>query len=169
SGKAGQAIVKVSPRSASSASATGPILPASVESKVEQYLKKYWRAPAARSRSSAARDSATASAPGTVRDFSATTTASASNKGAPAAGTPITCTVRMPWRTSVLARSVAPVRSSAMQPRSSATAGLLPRRRQSGDRVGAELHAAGAAQLLAGLLEPGRIGRRRLEAVLVQQ
>src|SRR6185312_956909 len=169
SGKAGQAIVKVSPRSASRASATGPMLPRSVESKVEQYLKKYWRAPAACSRSSAARDIATASAAGTVRDFNATTMASAAGSGSPTGGTPITCTVRMPWRTSVLARSVAPVRSSAMQPRSSATAGLLPRRRQAGDRVGAELHAAGAAQLLAGLLEPGRIGGRRLEAVLIQQ
>src|SRR5580765_2372099 len=129
------------------------MLPASVESKVEQYLKKYWRAPAARSRSSAARDIDTASAAGIVRDFSATTMASASGKGSVAAGTPITCTVRMPWRTRVLARSVAPVRSSAMQPRSSATVGLLPRRREPGHGVGPELHAAGAAQLLAGFFE----------------
>src|SRR5215510_5445018 len=169
SGKAGQAIVKVSSRSASRASATGPMLPASVESKVEQYLKKYCRAPAAFSRSSAARDIATAAAAGMVRDFSATTIASASGSGSPGAGTPITCTVRMPWRTSVLARSVAPVRSSAMQPRSSATAGLLPRRRQPGHRVGAELQAACAAHLLARLLQPGGIGGRELEAVLVQQ
>src|SRR5262249_30084428 len=158
SGKAGQAMVKVSPRSASRASATGPMLPASVESKVEQYLKKYWRAPAARSRASAARDIATASAAGMVRDFSATTIASAS-------GTPISCTVRMPWRTRVLARSVAPVRSSAMQPRRSATATLLPRRRQPGHGVGTELHGAGASHLLTRLLEPGGIGGRGLEAV----
>src|SRR6185437_7571065 len=33
--------------------------------------------------------------------------------------TPMSCTVRMPWRTSVLARSVAPVKSSAIAPSSS--------------------------------------------------
>jgi hypothetical protein len=48
-----------------------------------------------------------------VRDFSATTMASASTADA---GTPMVCTVRMPLRTSVLARSVAPVKSSAIQP-----------------------------------------------------
>ena len=41
------------PRDSSSASATGPMLPAGVESKVEQYLKKICRAPAARSQWSA--------------------------------------------------------------------------------------------------------------------
>ena len=35
---------------------------------------------------------------------------------APAAGTPMVCTTRMPARTRLLARSVAPVKSSAMQP-----------------------------------------------------
>ncbi len=39
SGKAGQAIAKSLPSASSSASATGPMLPAAVESKVEQYLK----------------------------------------------------------------------------------------------------------------------------------
>ena len=33
-------------------------------------------------------------------------------------GSPIICTVRIPWRLSVFARSVAPVKSSAMQPSS---------------------------------------------------
>ena len=51
-----------------------------------------------------------------VRDLSATTTAWASPGSIPAPGTPISCTVAMPWRTSMLARSVAPVKSSAMQP-----------------------------------------------------
>ena len=101
------------------ASATGPILPASVELKVEQYLKKILpRAGLLAASRQAASDCATASAAGIVRDFSATTMASASGSGSPVAGTPITCTVRMPPRTSVLARSVAPVRSSAMQPSS---------------------------------------------------
>src|SRR4051794_19322566 len=52
-----------------------------------------------------------------VRDLSATTTASASGTGSPAAGTPISWTVRMPLRTIVLARSVAPVKSSATEPK----------------------------------------------------
>ncbi len=52
-----------------------------------------------------------------VRDFSATMIASASSC-VPASGTPIVCTVRMPLLTSMLARSVAPVKSSAMQPSS---------------------------------------------------
>jgi hypothetical protein len=53
-----------------------------------------------------------------VRDLSATTTASASIVAAASSpGTPIVCTARMPARTRLLARSVAPVKSSAMQPR----------------------------------------------------
>ena len=39
SGNAGQAIVKSVPSASIKASATGPMLPAGVESKVEQYLK----------------------------------------------------------------------------------------------------------------------------------
>ncbi len=117
-GKAGQAMEKSSPSASSSASATGPILPSSVESKVEQYLKKICRAPFPRSHSSAISDWSTASPAGMVRDFSATTTASASGTGWSASGTPITWIVRMPLATSVLARSVAPVWSSAMQPSS---------------------------------------------------
>ena len=38
-GKAGQAMVKFVPSAAIRASATGPMLPFGVESKVEQYLK----------------------------------------------------------------------------------------------------------------------------------
>ena len=38
-GNAGQAMVKGDASASSSASATGPMLPAAVESKVEQYLK----------------------------------------------------------------------------------------------------------------------------------
>ena len=92
------------------------MLPSSVLSKVEQYLKNTCRHPAACSQASAARLSPTACFAGTVRDFSATTTASTSGAGSCAAGTPINCTVRMPPRTRVEARSVAPVKSSAMQP-----------------------------------------------------
>ncbi len=93
-GKAGQASAKPHRSASTSASATGPILPASVLSKVEQYLKKNCRHPAACSQRSAARLSRTASPAGTVRDFSATTTASASGGGP--SGTPISCTVRIP-------------------------------------------------------------------------
>ena len=71
------------------------MLPRLVESKVEQYLKKIWRAPPSLSHASAARDSRTALAGGTVRDLSAITIASASGTGAPVSGTPITWTVRM--------------------------------------------------------------------------
>src|SRR3954469_24067455 len=51
-----------------------------------------------------------------VRDLRATTTASTASRSG-ALGTPIACTTRMPERTRLLARSVAPVKSSAMQPR----------------------------------------------------
>src|SRR5208282_4534493 len=91
------------------------MLPASVESKVEQYLKKYCLAPVAASHVSAASDCATASSAAMARVLSATTIASTPS-GTRRVGTPIICTVRMPWRTSVFARSVAPVRSSAIAP-----------------------------------------------------
>ena len=116
SGNAGQAMASLAPSASSRASATGPILPSSVESKVEQYLKKNRRAPARRSQDSAASDWSTASPAGIVRDLSATTIASASGTAKSAGGTPTACTVRIPSRTSVLHRSVAPVRSSAMAP-----------------------------------------------------
>ena len=111
-------MVKRSSSATSNASATGPMLPASVESKVEQYLKKYCFVPPRFSHSSASSDSLIASAAGMERDFSATMTASVSGTGPPGRGTPSTTTVDMPSRTSVLARSVAPVKSSAMQPSS---------------------------------------------------
>ena len=53
---------------------------------------------------------------GMVRLFSATTIASTSSSAIVASGTPIVCTVRRPLRTRLFARSVAPVKSSAMQP-----------------------------------------------------
>jgi hypothetical protein len=63
----------------------------------------------------ASSDCAMASAAGMVRDLSATTTASTSAASGEV-GTPMVCTTRMPERTRLLARSVAPVKSSAMQP-----------------------------------------------------
>ncbi len=117
-GKAGQAMAKSASSASNRASATGPMLPMSVESKVEQYLKKICRVPRPLSQARAASDSVTASCTGQVRDFKATTTASASPRSFRLApeGTPLTCTVRMPFLTRVLARSVAPVKSSAMHP-----------------------------------------------------
>ena len=125
------ASAKPQPSAWISASATGPMLPSSVLSKVEQYLKKNCRHPARRSQASAARLCCTASRTGAVRDFSATTTASASSGTAVSDGTPMSCTVRMPPRTSIEQRSVAPVKSSAMAPSSmvvsSNIAGMLAR------------------------------------------
>src|SRR3989344_1393288 len=116
-GKAGQARVKSLSSDSSKASLTGPMLPSAVESNVEQYLKKICSQPRSRSQRSASSDASTASAAGTVRDFRAMTIASASRCSATSApGMPMLCTVRMPPRTSMLARSVAPVKSSAMQP-----------------------------------------------------
>ncbi len=94
------------------------MLPASVESKVEQYLNRICRQPCARSQASAASDCATASSAGMLRDFSATTSASDCGSAASTlSGTPTVCSVRMPPRVSMFATSVAPVKSSAMQPR----------------------------------------------------
>src|SRR5207247_1896826 len=80
----------------------------------------------------ASSDCATASATGMVRDLSATTTASASASGsagsAGSAGVLMVCTTRMPARTRLLARSVAPVKSSAMQPSLIAMSAHLPGR-----------------------------------------
>src|SRR5947208_2905058 len=95
-GKAGHAIAKDSLSASSNASATGPILPASVESNVEQYLKKNWTVPESRSQVSAASDIATASADGIERDLSAMTTASARGNLKSCAGTPSNTTVDMP-------------------------------------------------------------------------
>ena len=87
-------------------------------------MKKNCRVSALTSHLSAARDCATASAAAAVQVLSATTTAS-TESGTGRVGTPISCTVRMPWRTSVFARSVAPVRSSAIAPSSSVMFRLL--------------------------------------------
>jgi len=91
-------------------------LPSSVESNVEQYLKKKCSAPAFLSASAAASDWATASVAGLVRDLSATTTASASERSTSRSGTPAVWMTFMPSRASINERSVAPVRSSAMHP-----------------------------------------------------
>ena len=115
-GRAGDG--EAAPSSSSSASATGPMLPASVESKVEQYLKRICFAPRSRNARALASDWATASGDGEVRDLSETTTASASGSADADAGTPIACTTLMPARCSISATSVAPVRSSATTPRS---------------------------------------------------
>ena len=88
---------------------TGPILPASVESKVEQILNSTWPAPRPRSHFSAARERATARPASIDRLFSDTTTASTSGSARSSDGTPMVCTVRRPQRVSVLARSEAPV------------------------------------------------------------
>jgi hypothetical protein len=94
-----------------------------VLSKVEQYFQNSCFAPALVSASQAASDCATASPTGLVRIFSAMMTASASGSGP--SGTPITCTADIPPLTSVFARSVAPVKSSAMQPSSKGMGSVL--------------------------------------------
>ena len=93
------------------------MLPSGVESKVEQYLNTNCRHPCARSHSKASIESATASAAAIERLFSATTPASQVS-GAGFVGRPRNCTVASPPLASVLAMSLAPVKSSAMTPRS---------------------------------------------------
>ena len=102
-------------RSSISASATGPILPFAVESKVEQYFQKNLCAPAACNHASAARHSATASSTAAVRHFKAITSNAAVSFGI-ASGTPRRSATGTPDRASIPARSVAPVKSSAIQP-----------------------------------------------------
>ena len=75
-GEAGQMRVMRAPAASSRASATGPMLPASVESNVEQYLKYTRSVPRPVSHRCTRRDWATASPGSIVRLFSATTTAS---------------------------------------------------------------------------------------------
>jgi hypothetical protein len=84
-------------------------LPASVESKVEQILNSTWPAPRPRSHFSAACERVTACPASIERLLSETTTASTSGNARSSEGTPMVCTVRRPWRVSVLARSEAPV------------------------------------------------------------
>src|SRR4026207_1719862 len=64
--------------------------------------------------------------------------------------------VRMPPRTSVLARSVAPVKSSAMQPRRSFP--TSPIRTQPGDGVGPKLQGRDASHRLSALFEEAWVG-----------
>ena len=78
------------------ASATHPMLPLSVESKVEQYLKKICFAPRLCNHFKAAKDFLMASAAGIVLDFKETTTAAASSALKPGSGTPMDCSVGMP-------------------------------------------------------------------------
>ena len=121
-GNAGQRKAKSQSSACISASATGPMLPLGVESKVEQYLKKNCAAPRASSQRNAVSESDTALSTGSVRDLSATMIASASPGCVFSSGTPITWTTRIPCLTSVLARSDAPVKSSAIAPSSRLTA-----------------------------------------------
>ena len=69
-------IVNEASKSAMKASITGPMLPSSVESNVEQYLKINLSVPTAFNQLSACRDWLTASRTGIVRVFKAITTAS---------------------------------------------------------------------------------------------
>jgi hypothetical protein len=85
------------------------MLPASVESKVEQILNSTWPAPRPRSQRAAARLRSTASAAGIDRLFSATTTASTAGRSRSSRGTPMVWTVRRPALDRVFARSEAPV------------------------------------------------------------
>src|SRR5262245_1225819 len=163
-GKAGQNTADCAPSSSISASATGPMLPASVESKVEQYLKRIWWAPPRRRARALASDCATASAAGAVRDLSETTMASASGRAAADAGTPIVCTTLMPARCSISATSVAPVRSSATTP-ISMSAGL-DAVQAVGGVLGGEEHHVGLGRRPAGMHDVGgdvehRAGLRR--------
>ena len=105
-------LTRTTPGSASAsrrASITGPILPRSVESKVEQTLNRMWRAPLAFSQAWAGRAMATASCGSMERLFRATTTASASGSSRSSAGVPMVWIVRRPARVRALARSDEPV------------------------------------------------------------
>src|SRR3954469_8404296 len=119
-GKAGQATTPLTPSASARASATGPMLPSGVESKVEQYLNTTCRHPCAFSQCNASSEAATASSTGTDRDFSDTTPASTSGAAVPR-GTPMYCEVTSPPcpgkpLARVLAMSPAPVKSSAITP-----------------------------------------------------
>src|ERR687883_1841659 len=119
-GKAGQATTPLTSSASARASATGPMLPSGVESKVEQYLNTTCRHPCALSQCNASSEAATASSTGTDRDFSDTTPASTSGAAA-SRGTPMYCEVTSPPcpgkpLARVLAMSLAPVKSSAITP-----------------------------------------------------
>jgi hypothetical protein len=89
---------------------TGPMLPAGVESKVEQYLKKMLPTPAsAVSQLRAASDIFTAEPASNARALSATTTASHTSSGVASSGGPNSRMVRSPCRRNAAATSVPPV------------------------------------------------------------
>ena len=92
------------------------MLPSSVESNVEQYLKKNCFAPAFFNQFIACRDCSIASSTGIVRVFNAIITASTEGTTSFLLGVPNSWIVFKPPLTSIFARSVAPVKSSAMQP-----------------------------------------------------
>src|SRR5688500_14544362 len=75
--------------------------------------------------------------------------------------------VRMPRRTRVLARSVAPVKSSAMQP--SSRLSPSPIRAEPDDGIGPKLEPREASQSLSCLFEEARIGRGLFKGGLVQK
>src|SRR5690606_21010124 len=165
-GKAGQTITFSAPSALTRASATGPMLPCGVESKVEQYLKKNWRQPCSRSHSSASSDCATACSGAMLRVFNATTPASTPASAFPR-GTPQYCVVAMPFLTSVLARSDDPVKSSPMQPSSMLPVLVAFRRQVDAALGGVELdqchiplapHACGGSRAVA--LERGLRNRQ---------
>ena len=96
--------------------------------KSERYLKKRCRQPAARKKRAGRRDCRTASDARIERVFSAKTTASASAAsagGRPASGKPIRSMVLRPEATRVSARSLAPVKSSATDPKRRDIIGLF--------------------------------------------
>src|ERR1700712_2661221 len=94
-GNAGHTTTPLAPSACASASATGPMLPSGVESKVEQYLNTIWRTPCACSQARASKDCLTASAGGLERLLSETTPASTFGAAGPD-GTPRYCVVRSP-------------------------------------------------------------------------
>ena len=109
SGKDGLTRTTRSPVSAPKASVTGPMLPRSVESKVEQTFNRMCSAPRPSSHLAPATEVSTARAGSIERLFRATTTASTNGRARPSGGTPMLWTVPRPWRVRALARSEAPV------------------------------------------------------------
>jgi hypothetical protein len=85
------------------------MLPSSVESKVEQYLKYSWAMACVRSQRWAAKETATASSGGRLRLLRATTTASTPAAVQSRRGGPNSRTVPSPSRRRALATSVPPV------------------------------------------------------------
>ena len=91
-------------------------MPSAVLSNVEQYLKKYFLAPASFNHLSADNDSSIALEAEIDLVFSAMTSISAVFSGVDS-GTPIRRETFTPDLASILAKSVAPVKSSAIHPK----------------------------------------------------